>query len=175
MEPILFYDYKIPPYGGFSNFSRHQVDLWGLTWKTSEAAFQAAKFKPHRMDIYNAVHRALSPMDAATIGRTRSNPIREDWDYDLPKDASETFGYMDDGRGKDLVVRKYKDLVMYRVVLAKFSQHEDLRNVLISTGSTPLIENAIHDPYWGWGCSRIGINRLGKILMYVRAELQRGV
>jgi len=62
---------------------------------------------------------------------------------------------------------------MYQVVLAKFTQHEKLGQALLATGDAPLIENALHDPYWGWGASRTGINRLGKILMAVRLELQQ--
>ncbi len=40
---VLFYaTYK--PYGEFSNFSRHPIDIGGMTWPTSEHYFQAQKF-----------------------------------------------------------------------------------------------------------------------------------
>jgi predicted NAD-dependent protein-ADP-ribosyltransferase YbiA (DUF1768 family) len=32
------------PYGEFSNFSKHGVELDGLWWKTTEHYFQAQKF-----------------------------------------------------------------------------------------------------------------------------------
>lgn len=36
------------------------------------------------------------------------------------------------------------------IVQAKFNQHHDLRDRLVATGSTPLIE-ATYDPFWGGG------------------------
>jgi predicted NAD-dependent protein-ADP-ribosyltransferase YbiA (DUF1768 family) len=43
MTQILFYDLH-HPYGEFSNFSRHTVELSGLSWPTTEHYFQAQKF-----------------------------------------------------------------------------------------------------------------------------------
>ena len=171
MEPVLFYSPKETPYGCFSNFSRHQLVFMGRTWKTSEAAFQAMKFFPHRMDLVDQVHRAVTPMQAATIGRGSNNPLRDDWDNPLtpvgdPIPVSDNI--VDDGLGPDKVVKLIKDWMMFCVVLAKFRQNKDCQLVLLSTGECPLIENAIHDPYWGWGSSRTGVNRLGKILMTSR-------
>lgn len=177
-EPILFYDPR-NPYGFFSNFSRHRVVIYGRTWRTSEAAFQAMKFHPHRPDLVQAVWEATSPSNAAALGRNRDYPIRSDWDapvegVQLPEGPPVPIHLaVDDGRGLARVIERVKDAIMYQVVLEKFSQHEDLREVLVQTGDAPLIEDAIHDPYWGWGSSRTGVNRLGKILMAARAVLAR--
>jgi len=43
MSPILFYATD-KPYGEFSNFSRHPIDVDGVVWPTSEHYFQAQKF-----------------------------------------------------------------------------------------------------------------------------------
>lgn len=51
---------------------------------------------------------------------------------------------------------------------SNFSRHE----VLLSTGDRPLIEDARDDPYWGWGSSMVGENKLGRILMAVRGQIQ---
>jgi ribA/ribD-fused uncharacterized protein len=62
---------------------------------------------------------------------------------------------------------------MRKAVLAKFTQHEDLRAILLGTGDAVLIEHTEKDSYWGDGGDGSGQNRLGHILMSVRAELRR--
>lgn len=64
-----------------------------------------------------------------------------------------------------------KDDIMYQVVKAKFTQNEDLKQKLMSTGEEYLEEgNTWGDTYWGV-CRGRGKNTLGKILMRVRDEL----
>ena len=43
MKTITFYRVR-EPYGEFSNFSPHPIELKGRTWPTSEHYFQAQKF-----------------------------------------------------------------------------------------------------------------------------------
>jgi len=63
---------------------------------------------------------------------------------------------------------------MYEVCLAKFKQHADLREKLLSTGSVQLIEgNDWNDREWGV-CNGTGKNKLGKILMRIRGVLTNG-
>ncbi len=63
-----------------------------------------------------------------------------------------------------------KEEVMYEVCRAKFTQHEDLKAKLLSTGSVQLIEgNDWSDTEWGV-CNGKGKNKLGKILMQLRQE-----
>jgi ribA/ribD-fused uncharacterized protein len=61
---------------------------------------------------------------------------------------------------------------MYDAVKAKFSQHEDLQLLLLSTGEAILIEHTENDDYWGDGGDGSGLNTLGKILMKIRKQLQ---
>lgn len=177
--PILFYRTK-EAFGVFSNFSRHQVTVFDRTWATSEHPYQAMKFYPHRPDLVDEVWAAESPTIAAGRGRDPTKPLNPWWDTRIDRCVipailtvpKYSYGHMvDDGRnGPEPAVEYYKDLVMLQVVLAKFSQPA-LKKILLSTGDAPLIENALHDPYWGWGSSRTGMNRLGKILMTVRKIL----
>jgi ribA/ribD-fused uncharacterized protein len=143
-DKIEFYTTK-GPYGCFSNFSRHPVQLDGKTWKTSEHYYQAQKFKGTCHET--AILYADNPKEAANIGRDKSLPLREDWE-------------------------QVKDDVMRKVVLAKFQQHKSLRKVLLSTGDATLIERTDRDSYWGDGPDRQGKNMLGKILMEVRTKLK---
>ena len=69
----------------------------------------------------------------------------------------------------------YKDTtyaIMREAVLAKFSQHADIREVLLGTGDALLVEHTSSDHYWGDGGDGSGRNMLGQILMSVREELR---
>lgn len=169
---LLFYRASEQPYGCFSNFSRHNVKLYGIDFPTAEHAFQAMKFLPHRPDLVEAVYRAENPKEAAAIGRDRQNPIRADWDDPIQKPHPV---FMGDGRGPGPlpVLERIKDQVMCEVIRAKFTQHSKLREILLNTGTTPIVEDSPYDYYWGWGQTRVGVNRLGKILMLVRWEFTR--
>jgi predicted NAD-dependent protein-ADP-ribosyltransferase YbiA (DUF1768 family) len=65
---------------------------------------------------------------------------------------------------------------MLNVLRAKFSQNEDLRQLLCSTGSARLVETTRVDNavsrHWGMINGK-GHNMLGVLLMKVRDELQR--
>src|SRR5581483_6466690 len=138
--PIYFYSPRETPYGCFSNFSPHGVDLDGLWWPTVEHFFQAQKFAgtPHA----EAIRQAATPKAAKLMGRTRAFPLRPDWEA-------------------------VKDNVMRRAVRRKFELHATIRELLLSTGQEELIENAPADHYWGCGKDGTGRNMLGKILMEV--------
>jgi ribA/ribD-fused uncharacterized protein len=133
-------------HGGFSNFSRHPVTLKGKVWPTSEHYFQAQKFPGTEHE--EAIRNAPGPGEAARMGRQRSRPLRPDWE-------------------------QVKDDVMREVVLAKFTQHEDLRRALLDTGDAELVEHTANDAYWADGGDGSGRNMLGIILMEVRAQLRR--
>jgi hypothetical protein len=63
---------------------------------------------------------------------------------------------------------------MEKALIAKFTQHEDLRALLLGTGDAPLIEHTANDDYWGDGGDGSGANRLGILLMKVRQTLTKG-
>lgn len=177
------------PYGPFSNFSQHLVAIYDRTWLTSEHPFQAMKFWPHRPDLVDSVHQAATPGRAARIGRNRANPLRTDWDrlpgadiqYGVDRTQPRPSPYppliVDDGVYRpgveaEAIFRRGKDVFMYEIVLAKFRQHPDIKELLLGTGDQPIVEDAIADPYWGWGPSKVGENKLGRILMLVRDTLR---
>ena len=61
---------------------------------------------------------------------------------------------------------------MLRAVRAKFAQHVDLAALLLSTGDALIVERSRRDGYWAAGADGLGANKLGQILMTVRAELR---
>jgi ribA/ribD-fused uncharacterized protein len=145
-DPVVyFYSAREEPYGCFSNFSAHGFELDGAWWPTSEHYFQAQKFAG--TPYVEQIRAARSPRVAADLGRSRKQPLRPDWE-------------------------SAKDDVMRRAVLHKFRAHRDIREVLLSTGDAPLVENAPGDYYWGCGADGSGRNMLGRILMEVREQLR---
>lgn len=183
-DRILFYN-TCGAYGSFSNFSRDPVSFLDRGWATSEAAFQAMKFHPHRPDLVQKVWAAPGPKEAASIGRDRANPMHPHWEKPVETAFGHTFLDTDtyfhfclaanDGRGNpDVTVSLYKDAMMFLVVLAKFIQNPAAMSALLSTKDAYLIEDTrtSGDAYWGWGKDEKGVNRLGKILMSVRLILE---
>lgn len=144
MDEIKFYSPR-DEYGCFSNFSPHRIFLDKKVWPTSEHYFQAQKFLNEQLQ--EEIRCAKTPAIAAEMGRNRKKPLRRDWEA-------------------------VKDGIMLKAVRAKFTQYEDLRAILLATGEAKLIEHTWKDRYWGDGGDGSGRNRLGEILMQVRAELR---
>lgn len=129
-------------YRFLSNFYLCEITVAGITYPSVEHAFQSMK-------TFNEVEKlriknCLTPSDAKFLGKRVK--MRPDWDL-------------------------VKDQVMYDLVKQKFSRHERLKERLLETGETYLIEgNRWNDTYWGV-CRGVGKNKLGVILMRVRKEL----
>lgn len=95
------------------------------------------------------VRKCKTARESANMGRSRKLPLRCDWEG-------------------------VKNQIMLEVVRAKFTQHEDLKEILLGTGDAKLVEHTENDNYWGDGGDGSGKNRLGQILMQVRGELRAG-
>ena len=63
---------------------------------------------------------------------------------------------------------------MHEAVLAKFTQHAEIREILLGSGETEIVEHTENDAYWGDGGDGSGKNKLGQILMRVRQESRAG-
>jgi len=145
---IRFYRANEKPYGPFSNLYKRPVKFDGVVYPTSEHAYQAGKaIKPAVRDwILAAPTPALAAMAAHGL-----------YTWDIVPNWSEI-----------------KFDRMRRVLKAKFEQHPDLAELLISTGSKRLVEagtvnNAVNR-LWG-EVAGVGQNMLGVMLMELRAEL----
>lgn len=62
---------------------------------------------------------------------------------------------------------------MKDAVFAKFDQNPLVKKLLLATGNALLVEHTKNDNYWGDGGNGKGKNRLGEILMEVRAALAK--
>ena len=132
-------------YAFLSNFWEVPVTYKGLTYGSNEAAFQAQKCMT---DEEKTTFTLLRPSDSKKKGRRVQ--LRPDWEA-------------------------VKVGIMEEIVRAKFTQNEDLKQMLLDTGDAVLEEgNTWHDICWGVDAKTgEGQNHLGRILMKVREELRK--
>ncbi|KAL4512665.1 hypothetical protein ABPG72_020502 [Tetrahymena utriculariae] len=64
-----------------------------------------------------------------------------------------------------------KDNIMYEAIKAKFTQHDNLKKILLSTKNHKIVEHTKRDAYWADGGDGQGKNMLGILLMKLRKEL----
>ena len=134
----------IDAYAFLSNFYHSPVKYRNLIYLNAEAAFQAQK---ESCEKDKEQYTRMNPAQAKLVGRNCN--LREDWE-------------------------EIKEQTMYEIVKAKFTQNEVLARLLLATGDAYLEEgNWWHDTTWGV-CNGVGQNKLGKILMRVREELDGG-
>lgn len=133
-----------------SNFSLNPVEYDGVTWPTSEHAYQAAK--THDKDKKTMIQLCDSPGLSKKAGKKLT--LRADW--------------------HEVRVR-----IMNEIVRSKFANNPTLTRKLLATGDASLSEaNSWHDNFWGnctcgrSACDYSGYNHLGRILMGVREELR---
>ena len=141
-ETIAFYGEE-RPYFELSNFYPSPITLDGKEWATTEHYYQAQKTVDPVWQ--EKVRTAATPGESKELGR--ASPDYDD-DYWLAQ----------------------RDEVMRRALHAKFTQHDELRALLLATGEKLLVEDSPDDRYWGT-VNGDGVNRLGKLLMALRAEL----
>lgn len=118
----------------------------GKSWPTTEHYFQAQKFVG--TPYLEKIRKLPTPRDAFQLSRDPqvSRWRRADWE-------------------------SVKDDVMLKALRAKFSDNQRLRTMLLDTHDKELIEHTANDSYWGDGGNGSGQNKLGKLLMQVRREL----
>lgn len=143
---IRFY-HSDQPWGELSNFSRHAIFISGRVWPTVEHFYQAQKFVGTVHE--EAIRCCQTPMLAKVLAtKLAEEHRRQDWPT-------------------------VKEAVMLRGLRAKFGQHPDLAERLLRSGDRLLVEHTRNDAYWGDGGDGTGQNRLGHLLMQVRAEVRR--
>jgi ribA/ribD-fused uncharacterized protein len=79
---------------------------------------------------------------------------------------------------------KYAPKIVFRGNMAKFTQNKNLKDILLTTTGTTLVEASPYDKIWGIGLSENdplaqdratwkGTNWLGQILTLVRKEIEK--
>lgn len=125
-----------------SNFYPCTITYKGITYFTSEAAYQAQKTLDERERI--RISELPDPKVAKEEGQKLN--IRPDWD-------------------------NVKLDEMYNICKEKFTQNPELADLLMKTGDEEIVEgNDWDDTFWGV-CNGVGLNYLGKTLMKIRSEM----
>lgn len=141
-QPLQRIDVFKDEYVFLRNSYHSEFTFEGIRYLNAVSAFQAQKCK-HIMDKFQFAN--LTPIRAKRKGKEVNT--RADWDV-------------------------VKDDIMYNVVKEKFSQNEELKSLLLNTGTSYLEDgNSIKEVYWGTYKGK-GLNKLGHILMRVRSELK---
>lgn len=150
VDEIRFYRASEKPYGAFSNLYRRPIKFEGEVFTTSEHAYQAGK--PRKPQVREWLLAAPSPALLAM--------------------AAHGLYYWDIAPGWSTT----KFDRMREVLRAKFTQHADLQDLLLSTGEARLVESATVDNEVNrlWGeVNGSGRNMLGVLLMEIREDLRQ--
>jgi len=105
-KPILFWGTKYSQWRGLSNFERSPIVIDGKEYLSVEHFFQSSKAATQWE--HEMIRGTPSPKEAKRVGRTVA--LRPDWE-------------------------EIKMDVMLKGLLAKFRQHEQFRDLLLSTGT----------------------------------------
>lgn len=128
----------------FSNFYLSPIIIASKVYKTVEHWYQANK--SDNEEQHEVIRNSPDPESAKEIGRK----VRERVNW-----QEEQVGFM------------------YRGLVAKYRQHPNLGDILLSTGDAPIHEQTA-DPIWGWNQGK-GPDLLGQLLMTVRNQLRHGL
>ena len=153
MNIVAFTKVRLP-FGWMSNMSPHPINLVGLTWRTSEALFQACRFA--QLDpMREKIRSQTSPMAAKMVAKGEKDKMV-------------------------ITPQSKEDLHLMKVVLElKLEQHPQLRTELESTGDSLIIEDCTKRQhgsglFWGAGLQAdgtwLGENHLGKLWMSLRDQ-----
>ncbi len=144
---IYFYD-KDKPYYELTNFYVRSIIIDGVTYISTEHYYQSQKFMPTYPLIYQLIINQPSPRKALETAKKYNHLVRGDWH------------------------KGYKEKIMKIALRAKFSQHIDLKKILLSTNYKYLAEKTTIDKEWGIGSDGTGKNKLGLLLMDLRKSFQ---
>lgn len=137
-------------FGGLSNMApSFPVVVNGVRIRTSEALYQACRF-PSRPDIQKQIIDDPSPMTAKMRSKPFRQDTRSDWD----------------------AVRVNVMRWCLRIKLAQ--NQESFGQLLLSTGSVPIVEKVRREDFWGAtempDGMLVGMNVLGRLLMELREQ-----
>jgi ribA/ribD-fused uncharacterized protein len=152
-EMVLIHAVK-EPFGDLGNMSAQEVKYRGMDFKTSEHLFQWLRFEGHPKVQQKIFHRK-SPMTV--------------------KMTAKSFRHLLDKPDSDVDLK-----IMRRCLRLKMDQHEEIKNLLQSTGHKMIVEDCSARPrgdsfYWGLANINgqwVGENWLGKLWMELREKIK---
>lgn len=154
IKEIRFYKANEAVWGAFSNLYRRPIEIDGQVFSSNEFAYQSKKPRDPAVRAWLMAAPTNGLLAKASHQLTRAWEVAPGW----------SAGKVD---------------WMRRVLHAKFTQHEDLKRLLLCTGNATLIESGTIDDDAGrfWGIVKStgkGKNTLGVLLMDLREHLRNG-
>ena len=147
-KAVVFYNERYPFYELSNSYEDAPIVIDGEIWPSVVHYVEAQKVLDPRdtpgeyvnENVMN-VRMARSPAEAIRMVRYRMS-IRSDWE-------------------------EVKNGVMFKALVAKFTQHTHLYDLLMSTGNARIVQHT-KDRYWGDGEDGRGESKLGELLMELR-------
>lgn len=138
--PINYYSENMPT-AWLGNFSKYEFTVDVEKWPTVEHFFQCKKFTD--ANHQEAIKNIPDPAEAKKYAWDNHSAVVNNW-------------------------TEIRTEVMEKALLAKFSQHKNLQNILKETSNRELIETSPQDDFWGRNIEGIGKNMMGELLMKTR-------
>jgi len=134
----------------FSPYTGHALKIGGVRYATLEHAYQCARYDDER--IREEILGAPSAVEAWKVSSKYKNLQIPDF-------------------------REHKFEVMKDLARIKIEQHEDVRQALLDSGDDEIIKNIVTGPpgdgVWDGGLDGTGENKMGKMWMELRGELNK--
>ncbi|KAK7468952.1 hypothetical protein VKT23_003451 [Stygiomarasmius scandens] len=156
----LYFNQTHPDYGGFLPHSHHRIEHEGHVYKSATHLHEALKYPDHP-HIAEAIRTCNSLSDIFHIATSNADRARQDWPLKFVE-------------------------IMEWVMMLKFSQHPNLRALLLLTNNRHLVYAEERDSFWGDGVGLDaegnrkplapgqpeGANELGQMLMRIRDRIR---
>lgn len=170
---VIRFHTKNDPYFEFSNFYECPMIIDGNTYKTVEHYFQCQKYNK---DLGKNLEFMILIKGQNTPGQAKmlANPIKKTVVYEWEKKLKSTREkYEKDLHFSPKEWDAQRDDVMKLALIAKFTQNEHCKKLLLSTEDKIISEYSKWDHYWGNGGDNKKIGRLGQLIMSVRDLLKK--
>lgn len=143
-EPIMFNAAKINTFKELDTRYPVNITIDGKVWPSAEHYYQAMKF-PEFPEFQEQIRQAPTATAAQKLGKAKdpARPIRADW-------------------------KEKREDILRTAIVEKFNQNPALKQILVDTHPKPLIYADPNDAFWGYGRTKAGQNRLGRLLMDYR-------
>ena len=141
-DVIGFYPREFYPLDNFSSF---KVEVDGYLYASLEEAFQSMLFLPDYKEISEKIKKSHSAHEAQKIMFENIDKVK----YSNEEQVE----------------------IMEKLLRLKIEQNPYVKKKLLETKDYLIVEDSPKDSFWGWGPNRDGENRLGKLWMKLRDEL----
>lgn len=144
IKTLYFNMNTLPTLKELDNRFPAKFTLDGKEWPSVEHYYQAMQF-PTLPEFQEQIRLAATPAAAVKLAKDPTKPVRPDW-------------------------KEQRETAMNNAIRAKFTQNPAMEQVLLKTYPNELVFADGNDSFWGYGRTKMGQNKLGKLLVKYRNE-----